>query len=126
MPPPLVRIGVVSTPDGKNRVILAKVLPSPRELSVLYALSEHIGHVISMNDMCHRLKVTPNTIRIAACRLRQKLVQEWVIRSERNHGLSLIYIGGSLAKAKETTLTFDPLIFKFNRSRAKSKAKLEA
>lgn len=103
----LITIATVSTSDGSKRQFRVKKRPSARELTLLFALCEHVGRTISMDDICHRLKASPNAIRIAATRLRDKLSDDWLIMSEPNKGMMIIYQGTRMAKSSRTRITFD-------------------
>jgi uncharacterized membrane protein len=105
----LIKIAVVSTNTGISFPIMAYRRPSPRELTLLYALCEHVSKTISMNDLCYRLKTSENSVRIAATRLRKKLSDDWAIKGDsgrksdnRRGGLRILYIGSPLAEADRT------------------------
>lgn len=103
----LLSIATVSTPDGTSRDLKVKKRPSARELTLLFALCEHVSRTISMDDICHRLKASPTAIRVAATRLRKKLCSDWAIMSDPNQGMRIIYTSTDLAEASRTHISFD-------------------
>ena len=103
----LLVVGTVRTPEGHTRPIRVIQKPTPRELTLLFALGEHVSRPISIDDICHRLKASPNAIRIAATRLRAKLSDDWAIMTDPNVGMRLVYVQSDLADATRTYVDFD-------------------
>lgn len=74
----------------------------PQDANLLFVLCEHVGRVLSMDDICHRMKLTEPQVRVAATSLRKRLSDEWTVQSVSNKGMRILYVGGELAEADRT------------------------
>lgn len=100
-------VAEVVTPDGYKRSVRCRTRPANQEFNLLFVLCEHTNRILSIDDICRRLKRTPNAIAILACRLRKKLFDDWAIETVKNQGMRIMYIGGELADAPKTKLVID-------------------
>ncbi|MDE2426261.1 MAG: helix-turn-helix domain-containing protein [Elusimicrobia bacterium] len=106
-------VAVVSVLEGtESRPILCRTRPSPAEINMLYVLAEHVSRVISMDDICHRLKMSPPAVKMTVSRLRKKLHYDWTIQAINNQGMRLCYVGSPLADADETCIRFDSAVMR--------------
>ena len=101
-------IAHVSTPDGEKHAIHCKRVPPPQEINLLYILCEHVNRIINVDDVCHRMKISNNAMRILMCRLRKKLHYDWIISPITNKGVRLVFIGGAYSEADRTYITIRP------------------
>ena len=108
---------VVATVDagGEQRSIMCNKRPSAQEINLLYTLGEHVSRIMSVDDVCHRMKISVNAMRIIACKLRKKLHYDWTVDAVSNKGLRLCYIGSPLSEADRTVVEFDPAAIKRTR-----------
>ncbi len=98
-----------------SREVQCSRRPSPKEINLLYVLCEHVNRIFEMDDICHRLKTTPNAVKILATRLRKKLSDEWAIDNVPNKGYRLLYFGGRLADATVTKTIMHTETMRFGR-----------
>ncbi len=94
--------------DQFKREVCCHRKPTPQQINLLYVLSEHVGRIISIDDICHRMKMKVSTVRFHACRLRQKLDDKWTVDAVTNRGYRLVYIGDELSEAESTRLELEP------------------
>lgn len=104
---PVVEVAVITADSVSAKRVFCKLKPAPREINLLFALSEHVNKIISIDALCSRLKVSENSLRISACKLRKKLTEEWTIMAIPNKGLRLIFLGGELIEADRTFIEID-------------------
>ena len=100
-------VAMVTTPGGARRVIKCSKRPTPREINLLYTLGEHVSRVMTVDDVCSRMRITVAVMRLTACRLRKKLHYDWSIDSVPNKGIRLSYLGSALSEAPITRVTID-------------------
>lgn len=102
------RVVATVSAEGVSRDVRCRGRPNPQEINLLFALGEHVSRVISLDDLCHRMKVSVNALRQHATGLRKKLDHDWSIESISNRGMRLCYLGSQLAEADVTTVKVDP------------------
>lgn len=90
-----------------RREVQCVMRPSPQQINLLYVLSEWVGRTFTVDDICHRMKISVSSLRYHACRLRQKLDENWTVECETNIGYRLLYIGDDLF-AERTVLELRP------------------
>jgi len=64
--------------------IALKARPTAGQAGILHVLGEFPNRFVSKNDLCERLGVDVNAMKIQMCRLRKLLPVEWTIESRRN------------------------------------------
>jgi hypothetical protein len=87
-----------------QRQVMCTEKPTPKQTNLLFALSEHVGYIVSVDDLCHRLKIRPPVLAFHACMLRKKLALEWVLDAVSNVGYRLLYVGTPLLTAKNVVV----------------------
>jgi len=100
-------IAVITAAGVEGKQVFCKNQPTPQEVNLLFALSEHVNKIISADALCARLKISENSLRINATRLRRKLAEEWTIVAVPNKGYRLIYVGGELLEADRTFIEIE-------------------
>ena len=119
-------VAVVSA-GGEQRAVECSERPSPQEVNLLYALGEHVSRVLTWDDLCFRLRVSVNALRITACTLRKKLHHDWAIQAVNGSGMRLCYIGSPLADADRTYMEVDPAAIRRTRVQSEeTRAKIRA
>ena len=103
---PIARVRTVDEKPHVQKLSCSKA-PTPQELNLLYVLCEHVSKTISIDDICHRMKLNSTAVRVLACRLRKKLSEDWTIQSVNNAGMRILYVGTELFDAQKTRLDID-------------------
>jgi len=75
-----------------NRQIACYRPPTPRETNLLFVLAEAHGAEVPYNDLCSRLNKSQTSVQVSATKLREKLVEDWVVHSVSGVGLQLLYV----------------------------------
>lgn len=109
----------VVTPEGERIPVTALRRPGIAEMRLLYVLCEHVCRILDIDEVCDRLEMSENAVRVTATRLRQKLHPDWVIENGivSRRGIRIIYAVHPISKMPKTKLEAVP--------RRKSKAALK-
>jgi hypothetical protein len=94
-----------------QRNVCCTVKPAPQQINLLFALGEHVGYILSQDELCHRLKIGNRTLRYHACRLRQKLDHDWTVGAVSNRGYRLLYLGSVLSDVQGVKVDIPPELF---------------
>lgn len=97
-------VAVVELPDGRECPVRCWKHPQPKMMNLLYVLCEHVGHRTSINEICARLKVSDNALRIIACRLRKRLDRDWIVETVNNQGMRIVYNAPDIIEQPRTRL----------------------
>lgn len=107
-------VAVVSA-GGVRRVVKCDRRPGPREVNLLYSLGEHVSRVITIEDLCHRLKVSHNGLKQVAHKLRRKLHRDWILDAVNGEGYRFCYVGSPLADADRTVVELNHEVLRRTR-----------
>ena len=100
-------IAVVNLSNGQQRPVRVWKMPSGSQMNLLFILCEHVGYNITLDDICHRMKISINALRIYATRLRKLISPEWVISATNNKGMRILYNGPEFTDTEKTRLIID-------------------
>lgn len=106
----LIHVAEVRTPDGVSRQVCCASRPTQQEVNLLFVLCEHTSRVISMDDICHRMGLSVNAVRVTATKLRKRLEEHWTIQSVQHRGMRLVYIDDGMCAAPRTFIELDPSV----------------